>query len=1042
MNRFFTLLLAASCLTAVGQSFVDGACCDIDSYAFFDFPTCFGLGYDPSLTADGFVSDPDCDDFDCELCCSNPGSCPLYIRTICQSPGYDCQGNCLTSSSLTLFDVGGWPTTLGFTVPVEHQILFYDPSTNESSFEGCSAFCPGLPAQIKVNGQIVGSEMLSYDVYGNSGVLNVNWETSLPCGVDTVEFLFAVSGCDTVFLSGALDVSMIPAVDLADPLVGCTDEMACNFNSCAEIDDGSCLFMDECGVCNGPGLIYDCGCTGIPEGACDCAGNQLDAIDVCGGDCEEDADADGICDDVDVCVGGELDAVGVCEGNCNFDCDSDGICDDIDPVVNGCTDPLSCNFCEGANQDDGSCLTFDDCGICGGDNSICGGCTDTTACNYEADVSVDDGTCLYDGESLLITIQTDYYPYETTWELLDQSGQVLAASGPYSVALVEESYSICVSAGCYQFVINDGYGDGICCDYGNGSYSLSFGGEILAIGGAFTWTDMVEVCLESSGCTDAHACNFNSNATIDDGTCDFESCLGCTDPTACNFSSGASVDDGTCLELDCNGDCGGDFVFDECAICGGPGAVYECGCSHIPEGDCDCDGNQLDALGECGGECFQDADADGICDDLDDCVGVLDACGVCNGPGENYECGCFTIPEGECDCDGNQLDALDVCGGDCAEDDDADGICDDVDDCVGELDECGICNGPGEIYECGCADIPEGDCDCAGNVLDECGVCGGTGIQQGFCDCEGNVLDAVGACGGDCISDVNNNGVCDLEELENTSGEEFCGQGTIWDEASQTCIPDNPSDLNYDGCVDVNDFMGHLAAFGSGCEEGVAETPWICGCPIEFHGYAYETVLIDGQCWFAENLKSDKYRNDDPIPTELTDGQWGSSVNGASVVYGEGVYGYGGSICYDHSPVGNSCDETWALSEFGRLYNWYAVNDLRGLCPYDWHVPSSLEWDLLLLNQGGGDIAMNKLKSINGWAGGGNGNNESGFKALPGGYRTGNGQFFDGAGETGVWWTSTQVGNEARNVRLTSQNDSFTETYSPNRGFSIRCLKD
>ena len=57
--------------------------------------------------------------------------------------------------------------------------------------------------------------------------------------------------------------------------------------------------------------------------------------------------------------------------------------------------------------------------------------------------------------------------------------------------------------------------------------------------------------------------------------------------------------------------------------------------------DCDCDGNQLDALGECGGDCAEDADADGICDDVDPCVGELDAChGVCNGPGEIYECGC------------------------------------------------------------------------------------------------------------------------------------------------------------------------------------------------------------------------------------------------------------------------------------------------------------------------------------------------------------------------------------------------------------------
>ena len=122
---------------------------------------------------------------------------------------------------------------------------------------------------------------------------------------------------------------------------------------------------------------------------------------------------------------------------------------------------------------------------------------------------------------------------------------------------------------------------------------------------------------------------------------------------------------------------------DECGICNGPGAIYECGCADIPEGDCDCDGNQLDALGVCGGDCAADADADGICDDVDDCVGAYDECGICNGPGAIYECGCSDIPEGDCDCDGNQLDALGECGGDCAADADADGICDDVDDCVG-----------------------------------------------------------------------------------------------------------------------------------------------------------------------------------------------------------------------------------------------------------------------------------------------------------------------------------------------------------------------
>ena len=64
------------------------------------------------------------------------------------------------------------------------------------------------------------------------------------------------------------------------------------------------------------------------------------------------------------------------------------------------------------------------------------------------------------------------------------------------------------------------------------------------------------------------------------------------------------------------------------------------------------------------------------CDNLDPCDGVIDECGVCNGPGAIFDCGCTVLPVGDCDCDGNQLDALGVCGGDCLEDNDGDGVCD------------------------------------------------------------------------------------------------------------------------------------------------------------------------------------------------------------------------------------------------------------------------------------------------------------------------------------------------------------------------------
>ena len=179
---------------------------------------------------------------------------------------------------------------------------------------------------------------------------------------------------------------------------------------------------------------------------------------------------------------------------------------------------------------------------------------------------------------------------------------------------------------------------------------------------------------ECGGCTDPLASNYDAEALYDDGTCLFVDVEGCTDDTACNFDPQANLDDGSC-----------EFV--SCAWCDDPeacnydgegpaGAADPSLCESIADGACDCDGNVLDAAGVCGGTCQSDEDGDGVCDDVDECIGALDACGVCNGPGEIYACGCTEIPEGDCDCDGNQLDALGVCGGNCLVDADNDGWCD------------------------------------------------------------------------------------------------------------------------------------------------------------------------------------------------------------------------------------------------------------------------------------------------------------------------------------------------------------------------------
>ena len=266
----------------------------------------------------------------------------------------------------------------------------------------------------------------------------------------------------------------------------------------------------------------------------------------------------------------------------------------------GCTDDAACNFDPAAVNDDGTC------------DFSCYGCTDSNACNYDADATINDGSCVSGApQTFEMTILTDQYPGETTWSVVDDaSGATVMSGGPYGTSFTTYTATelICGSSGCYTLTVNDSYGDGLCCGFGDGSYSLTVNGEVVASGGSFANSESTNFCLEPSTTS------------------------GCTDPSACNYDATAETDDGSC-EQD-----------DACGVCGGPGAVLDCGCSDIPTGQCDCNGNQEDALGVCGGSCTADADNDGICDDVDDCVGQPDALGVCNG-----DCAFDVDGDGVCD---------------------------------------------------------------------------------------------------------------------------------------------------------------------------------------------------------------------------------------------------------------------------------------------------------------------------------------------------------------------------------------------------------
>ena len=211
-----------------------------------------------------------------------------------------------------------------------------------------------------------------------------------------------------------------------------------------------------------------------------------------------------------------------------------------------------------------------------------------------------------------------------------------------------------------------------------------------------------------------------------------------------------------------------------------------------------------------------------------------------------------------------------------------------------------------------------------------------------------------------------------------------------------------------------------------------------CGDPVSYQGYDYAIVLIGEQCWFAENLRSENYQNGEAIPTGLSDTEWSSTTLGATAVYGDGS-----SYCTTDTPDGDACDETWSLNEYGRLYNWYSVDDARGLCPSGWHVPTDEEWTVMTDFLGGEFAAGGQIKTDYGWYNGVNGTNSSGFSGLPGGGRLENG-YFGSAGSYGGWWSSSPFGGSyARSRYLSSYNESVYRSYDYNQyGFSVRCIKD
>ena len=662
-----------------------------------------------------------------------------------------------------------------------------------------------------------------------SGVINAQI-FPLGVGADQVQVSIEFDGVGTFSEGGAV----VP---------GCTDIAACNYDPAATEDDGTC--------------------EGIPDGDCDCDGNTLDAVGVCGGTCTADVNGNGICDDSE---------------------------------VYGCTNSTSCNYNADANVDDGSCEGFptgycdcdstvpdtDNDGVC--DEDEIDGCDDPFACNYDSNATENDGSCEYcscSDSQYTLSVETVeaynsdlnvYRLYVNTLDAADALSAVYSNAqeplvlnvpegiynhpqGSWNAAgvnpgmfqdfpdLVDDSY-VTIGLDGPAAPLDGNYQDVSQLDLGNvltpfftenGGTSLvsdtdpgiswyvlagaenalpDANGQILiaqiATTGSISGTVNYQVFPEGN----QDASSFVSVSFDGVGTFGQNYFCGCMETNACNFDPEANFDDGSCEYESCIGCMDMDACnFDETeTLDDGTSCVY------AVEGY-DCDGNCLGA----------DVNMNMICDEEETGCTDMTACNfdASNVFEANDEC---EYAEAGYDCDGN-----------CLMDTDMDGICDEfeVPGCTDNM----ACNFNADATD------DDGSCVFADEACEECaedgtvvlndadgdGVCDEDEIEGCFdetaCNYNPDVTDVNNDlceyaeefydCNGDCLNDADGDGVCDELEVAGCTNAIACNYDELATDDDGSCA--FPGDACDDGDdTTIND------VYDDGCDcvgevDGVAE---------------------------------------------------------------------------------------------------------------------------------------------------------------------------------------------------------------------------
>ena len=187
-----------------------------------------------------------------------------------------------------------------------------------------------------------------------------------------------------------------------------------------------------------------------------------------------------------------------------------------------------------------------------------------------------------------------------------------------------------------------------------------------------------------------------------------------------------------------------------------------------------------------------------------------------------------------------------------------------------------------------------------------------------------------------------------------------------------------------------------------------------------------EVIKIGNQIWQTVNLNVDKFRNGDPIIEIVDDVNWEQRTENGNPYW-----------CYYNNNFENGVN-------YGKLYNWWTVNDSRSLAPLGFHIPSNNEWQELIKYLGGMEHAGTKMKNISGWKNNGNGTNESIFTAKPNGRRYLEGGFDDFDNDKSYWWSSTESNQYMSwfwNLYFCDGEVLRNQAYK-DAGMCVRCIAD